>query len=419
MTTGNVSSAAFVINNVQTCNTNSRKTETGSQFKDVINSLNDTGSTVASAGQTRVNSDMLKDSIKSSNSVVKDDNFDVDSLVEGIKDVVKDILDISDEEFEKIMAESGLTVVDLLNPQNVVNLIAQVKNTDTVSIAVNEELSQMLTDINVGINEVVNTFMKDNAVTFDEVVNLMENYTPPVTDENQEALQSTEENVPYVNRQEVTDESGKVIDVIINDERPAEKNDNFVKNDTSSEDDHKEKNDNAGNKTNAEAVLDSLMSAVSDTTVAAAGETDGINSVYVVRQIVNAVRVNITEEVRTIEVALTPEHLGRVNVTVASKDGILTASMVVQNEMVKNAIENQLTMLKTQFESQGIKVEQVEVTVASHEFNSDMQGGTDDKNNTKSGARRKFRGIDELTDDSSDIIEDLNGLTEGNINIKA
>lgn len=417
MTTGNVSSAAFVINNVQTCNTNSRKTETGSQFKDVINSLNDTGSTMASAGRTRVNSDMLKDSIKSSNSVVKDDNFDVDSLVEGIKDVVKDILDISDEELEKIMAESGLTVVDLLNPQNVVNLIAQVKNTDTVSIAVNEELSQMLADINVVINEVVNTFMKDNAVTFDEVVNLMENYTPPVTDEKQEVLQSTEENVPYVNRQDVTDESGKVIDVVINDERPIEKNDDFVKNDMSSEDDHKEKNDNAGNKTNAEAVLDSLMSAVSDTTVAA-GETDGINSVYVVRQIVNAVRVNITEEVRTIEVALTPEHLGRVNVTVAAKDGILTASMVVQNEMVKNAIENQLTMLKTQFESQGIKVEQVEVTVASHEFNSDMQGETDDKNNTKSGARRKFRGIDELTEDNSDIIEEQNGFTEGNINIK-
>lgn len=417
MTTGNVSSAAFVINNVQTCNTNSRKTETGSQFKDVINSLNDTGSTMASAGRTRVNSDMLKDSIKSSNSVVKDDNFDVDSLVEGIKDVVKDILDISDEELEKIMAESGLTVVDLLNPQNVVNLIAQVKNTDTVSIAVNEELSQMLADINVGINEVVNTFMKDNAVTFDEVVNLMENYTPPVTDEKQEVLQSTEENVPYMNRQDVTDESGKVIDVKINDERPIENNDNFVKNDMSSEDDHKEKNDNAGNKTNAEAVLDSLMSAVSDTTVAA-GETDGINSVYVVRQIVNAVRVNITEEVRTIEVALTPEHLGRVNVTVAAKDGILTASMVVQNEMVKNAIENQLTMLKTQFESQGIKVEHVEVTVASHEFNSDMQGETDDKNNTKSGARRKFRGIDELTEDNSDIIEEQNGFTEGNINIK-
>lgn len=417
MTTGNVSSAAFVINNVQTCNTNSRKTETGSQFKDVINSLNDTGSTMASAGRTRVNSDMLKDSIKSSNSVVKDDNFDVDSLVEGIKDVVKDILDISDEELEKMMAKSGLTVVDLLNPQNVVNLIAQVKNTDTVSIAVNEELSQMLADINVGINEVVNTFMKDNAVTFDEVVNLMENYTPPVTDEKQEVLQSTEENVPYVNRQDVTDESGKVIDVKINDERPIENNDNFVKNDMSSEDDHKEKNDNAGNKTNAEAVLDSLMSAVSDTTVAA-GETDGINSVYVVRQIVNAVRVNITEEVRTIEVALTPEHLGRVNVTVAAKDGILTASMVVQNEMVKNAIENQLTMLKTQFESQGIKVEHVEVTVASHEFNSDMQGETDDKNNTKSGARRKFRGIDELTEDNSDIIEEQNGFTEGNINIK-
>lgn len=418
MTTGNVSSAAFVINNMQTGNISSRKTDTGSQFKDVINSLNDTGNTLTGAGQTRVNSDMLKDSIKNSSSTVKNDNSNVDSLVEDIKNVVKDILDISDEDFEKIMAESGFAVVDLLNPQNVVSLIAQFKNTDTVSIAVNEELSQMLTDINAGINEVVNIFMKDNAVSFDEVINLIENYAAPVTDGNQEVLQSTGQNVPDVNRQDVTDESGKVIDAIINDERPENTGD-FVKNDITSEDDHKEKNDNAGNKTNAEAVLDSLMSAVSDTTVTAADGMDGINSVYVVRQIVDAVRVNLTEEVRTIEVALKPEHLGKVNITVASKNGILTASMVVQNEMVKNAIENQLTMLKTRFESQGIKVEHVEVTVASHEFDSDMQDGTDDRNNTKSGARRKFRGIDELTDDKSDIIDEQNGFTEGNINIKA
>lgn len=418
MTTGNVSSAAFIINNMQTGNISSRKTDAGSQFKDVINSLNDTGNTLSGAGQTRVNSDMLKDSIKNSSPTVKNDNSNVDSLVEDIKNVVKDILDISDEDFEKIMAESGFAVVDLLNPQNVVSLIAQFKNTDTVSIAVNEELSQMLTDINAGINEVVNMFMKDNAVSFDEVINLIENYAKPVTDDNQKVLQSTGQNVPDVNRQDETDESGKVIDVIVNDERPENTGD-FVKNDITSEDDHKEKNDNAGNKTNAETVLDSLMSAVSDTTVTAADGMDGINSVYVVRQIVDAVRVNLTEEVRTIEVALTPEHLGKVNITVASKNGILTASMVVQNEMVKNAIENQLTMLKTQFESQGIKVEHVEVTVASHEFDSDMQGGADDRNNTKSGARRKFRGIDELTDDKSDIIDEQNGFTESSINIKA
>lgn len=418
MTTGNVSSAAFIINNMQTGNISSRKTDAGSQFKDVINSLNDTGNTLSGAGQTRVNSDMLKDSIKNSSPTVKNDNSNVDSLVEDIKNVVKDILGISDEDFEKIMAESGFTVVDLLNPQNVVSLIAQFKNTDTVSIAVNEELSQMLTDINAGINEVVNMFMKDNAVSFDEVINLIENYAKPVTDDNQKVLQSTGQNVPDVNRQDETDESGKVIDVIVNDERPENTGD-FVKNDITSEDDHKEKNDNAGNKTNAETVLDSLMSAVSDTTVTAADGMDGINSVYVVRQIVDAVRVNLTEEVRTIEVALTPEHLGKVNITVASKNGILTASMVVQNEMVKNAIENQLTMLKAQFESQGIKVEHVEVTVASHEFDSDMQDGADDRNNTKSGARRKFRGIDELTDDKSDIIDEQNGFTESSINIKA
>ena len=56
---------------------------------------------------------------------------------------------------------------------------------------------------------------------------------------------------------------------------------------------------------------------------------------------------------------------------------------------------------------------------ASHEFDSDMQDGADDRNNTKSGARRKFRGIDELTDDKSDIIDEQNGFTESSINIKA
>ena len=64
MTTGNVSSAAFIINNMQTGNISSRKTDTGSQFKDVINSLNDTGNTLTGAGQTRVNSDMLRIPLK-------------------------------------------------------------------------------------------------------------------------------------------------------------------------------------------------------------------------------------------------------------------------------------------------------------------------------------------------------------------
>ena len=36
MTTGNVSSAAFIINNMQTGNISSRKTDTGSQFKDCL-----------------------------------------------------------------------------------------------------------------------------------------------------------------------------------------------------------------------------------------------------------------------------------------------------------------------------------------------------------------------------------------------
>ena len=88
----------------------------------------------------------------------------------------------------------------------------------------------------------------------------------------------------------------------------------------------------------------------------------------IVRQIIDAVKVNVNRTSTEMELQLHPESLGKVNLVVAAKDGIITAQIAAQDEAVKNVIENQLVMLKESFEQQGLKVEAVAVTVQSHGF---------------------------------------------------
>ena len=63
---------------------------------------------------------------------------------------------------------------------------------------------------------------------------------------------------------------------------------------------------------------------------------------------------------------LNPENLGKVTVMLATEESGITAKITAETEMAKNAIEQQLTILKENFEKQGLKVTEIEVTIASH-----------------------------------------------------
>ncbi len=69
---------------------------------------------------------------------------------------------------------------------------------------------------------------------------------------------------------------------------------------------------------------------------------------------------------------------------------MLTAHFITQNEAVKAAIEGQIVQLRETFEEQGVKVEAIEVTVQTHEFEQNLEQGrgrdsqeTDKKNRTR------------------------------------
>ena len=51
-----------------------------------------------------------------------------------------------------------------------------------------------------------------------------------------------------------------------------------------------------------------------------------------------------------LEMSLNPESLGKVNLNITSKDGVMTAQITTQNEVSKEALESQLQILKDNIE---------------------------------------------------------------------
>ena len=84
----------------------------------------------------------------------------------------------------------------------------------------------------------------------------------------------------------------------------------------------------------------------------------------IVEQVVRHVRIRVMPETTSMQLQLNPASLGRVNLTVAATAGTATATLVVENQMAKEALESQMIHLKETFAEQGLKVDAVEVTVS-------------------------------------------------------
>ncbi len=106
-------------------------------------------------------------------------------------------------------------------------------------------------------------------------------------------------------------------------------------------------------------------------------------------QLSSQIRINLNQNTTTLEMQLNPASLGKVGLHIESKAGAITASFVAQNAQVKEALEAQAAQLKSNLEEQGLKVENVEVTLASHEFEQNMMGGNMAQNFANQNSQRR------------------------------
>ena len=107
----------------------------------------------------------------------------------------------------------------------------------------------------------------------------------------------------------------------------------------------------------------------------------------IVRQVVEEIRLTVKADTTSFEMQLNPEHLGKINLQVAAKNGVVTAQIATETLEAKEILEAQLTTLKETLEHQGVKVEAVEVSVGARSFDQNLDDQA--KNNNQETGQEK------------------------------
>ena len=131
----------------------------------------------------------------------------------------------------------------------------------------------------------------------------------------------------------------------------------------------------------------------------------------IVNQVVERIQSSMQDGQTTMEMQLNPERLGRMLVSVTSKEGVMTANFTVQNEEARAALESQIISLRENLEQRNLKVDAVEVSVSDFTFSQSGQADTGDQKDFNQGngkrARFDFEADEEETADA--VAEPLSG----------
>ena len=355
--------------------------------------------------------------LKEEQSTKKDVASKVDETVSEIKEVIEEELDVSEEEIENAMETLGLTMIDLLNPQNLAELVATLTNQeDSISLVMSEEFKNILDSVTQLSEQLFTETGLDFKALKDMEVAMLEPQTEVIADfsETLDMTQSTEkvENIQPEIKVEIQEENLKATELNqlpVEEEQPetvneiktekealnAEEPEVLVKlkpeNEASKNGNESFKNDNFNPpkntkieiKTESEPVIrgDNVVFANQTEEVTflpkeqivslPGGQT--ITSEEIVNQVVEQARILNTTEETTMEMTLNPEGLGKIYMEVTQKGDEITAKIFTENDAVKQALENQMTNLRMAVNQSSTKVTSIEVSVGTHEFERNLE----------------------------------------------
>ena len=110
-----------------------------------------------------------------------------------------------------------------------------------------------------------------------------------------------------------------------------------------------------------------------------------VNTTEIIRQIVDQISIANTTGESVIEMQLNPENLGKLYINVTEKNSEITARIAVSNEAVKNALESQMATLRENLQDANIRVNDVEITIATHEFERNLEQNAGNENGRQGG----------------------------------
>lgn len=362
-----------------------------------------------------------------------------DAFETGVKEILKDELGVSDEQVEDAMSILGLQWMDLLNPASLSQLVTQLTGTeDACSLLMSEEFTNIMQNTDELVQSLSETLgiSKDEWVAlqnqlaeltadFNETVDMADGGVQEIAPQTDATITSqdttvmaatvqmthTTEETQNVQPEEETEDAAPVIQVNASEDAQTENN---VSENASGEmgepaaQSQKTKESSVNEHAqNMEFQVRAEQQTVAPEEVNKVASRTTIDVQDIMNQITEFAKVNLSPENSSIEMQLNPENLGKVYLHIAAtKEGNITAELAVSSETVKTTLEAQIADLRTSLNQQGIKVDAVEVTIASHEFERNLeqnasgeeQQGSQREESGRTAGRRLFRGeLDELS----------------------
>ena len=321
------------------------------------------------------------------------DNPEVKDALETLeKELVQEIakeLDMDPEELVELMTALGMKPLDMLQPENLAKLYMECNNQmDATMVVTCEQFQELLSQVK-SLGEEVRHDLSMDKNQFAEAVSMMEALEQPVElDESMAkelmAQDSATHKINEVTTEDVEagiplEEDGQAQQVETMEEtvKAVEDTDTQSMMKQESFDQRGEDTFHQETGTQTGSVVMSDNSSVSKAEIPEAPHTymDITDTIQMIRQLADNVRVAVSTDTQWMEMQLNPENLGKMLLHVSQKEGAVSAQITTQNEIVRENLMLQMANLQERLESAGLKVDAIEITVSSHAFEQNLEQG--------------------------------------------
>ena len=330
---------------------------------------------------------------------------------------VAEELGVSEEEVLAAMEALGFVMADLLNADNMTELVLTIEGEDMLALMTDEGLYNSLQNLLTMVSEAVDQIGEKVELSPEELEAILEQAKVPEMEENPETVPEDGKKPQIPEGQEdytvTVERNGETVKVSVEVDGGSQTESTEVtglkpeavqeettadsgKGDGSKKEGSSQK-ENAQEMTHGNMLLESLLNkggaVKSEAVFENAMAQNTADTQNIMNQIMDYMRVQVKADMTQMELQLNPASLGTVNINITSKAGVITAQFLTQNETVKAAIESQIVQLKNSFEEQGLKVEAVEVTVASHSFERNLNGDGNGQQQAQDGKKKGNRKV--------------------------
>ena len=317
-----------------------------------------------------------------------DDDISKENLEQAVCLLTNVVLFVMDQtqmsfgELNEQLENLGMDWSDLTNLEGIKDFFLQTKGIDASDLLVDETLNQELQsfiqewqdifaaqDVPVdAVSQIIDSVdedLLDDMITT-QMIPVEETNGEPATQRMPDEGRTVQDNATIFT--DSNPEEPVITKVNISNDPAGQQNESYSQQDAeSTTEDTVKVQDVTETKEVVNPILQNIQDALNEVT--STEHTDNVNKPQpVVEQIVEQVRVHMNQDTTSMELQLYPEHLGKIQIHVVSKDGVMTARIAAETEQAKQAIENGLANLKEAFEQQDLKVEAVEVMVATAGF---------------------------------------------------